>query len=52
MSVPTLKVFTAYPQKYIVNRTLCMNYKGKHIYQNFKCPIYTTSGSCATEDPS
>ncbi|CAD8138496.1 unnamed protein product [Paramecium pentaurelia] len=52
MSVPALKVFTAYPQKYIVNRTLCMNYKGKHIYQNFKCPIYTTSGSCATEDPT
>lgn len=52
MSVPALKVFTAFPSKYIVNRNLCMNYNGKHRYQNFKCPIYTTSGSCATEDPS
>lgn len=52
MSVPTLKVFTAYPSKYIVNRTLCMSSKGKHKYENFKCPIYTTSGSCVTEDPS
>lgn len=52
MSVPTLKLFTAYPSKYIVNRNLCMNYKGKHKYEDFKCPIYSTNGNCVTEDPS
>ena len=47
-----MKVFTALTSKDIVNLILCMNYKVKHRYENFKCPIYSTNGNCATEDPS
>ncbi|CAD8137956.1 unnamed protein product [Paramecium pentaurelia] len=51
LTIPTLKVFESFPTKYVVNRELCMNSKGKHIYKNYICTNDQSPISCENEDP-
>lgn len=46
-----MKVFDSFPTKYVVNRELCMNSKGKHIYKNYICTNDSSPISCENEDP-
>ncbi|CAD8135476.1 unnamed protein product [Paramecium octaurelia] len=50
LNVPELKKFESFPTKYVVNRELCMNQKGKHIYKDFICTIDSSPISCESED--
>lgn len=47
-----MKAFESFPTKYVVNRELCMNSKGKHIYKNYICSNDSSPISCEIEDPS